>query len=70
MKTATVIAEIQTLQMSRYDFTEVKELKSFLENKIKTSRLVQDLYDMSMDLEPRETEETRITRTLMESGLL
>jgi son of sevenless-like protein len=42
----------------------------FLERNLQGGRDVQDLYNMSLNLEPREREDEKIARLLHESGFL
>lgn len=72
-KTAEVIREIQQYQSLPYRITEVPELQDFLQDECLGSRQGQDegeMYDRSLTLEPREREDEKIARLLMQSGFL
>ncbi|KAF9106870.1 hypothetical protein BGX27_008958 [Mortierella sp. AM989] len=70
VSTAEVIREIQQYQAVPYCLTTVDEIQTFIQRGLDRSKSVVDLYNMSLDLEPREGEEEKITRLLAESGFL
>ncbi|RKP27015.1 ras guanine nucleotide exchange factor domain-containing protein [Syncephalis pseudoplumigaleata] len=69
-KCADVITEIQQYQKLPYCLTTVPQIKLFLERNLQGGRDVQDLYNMSLNMEPREREDEKIARLLHESGFL
>ncbi|KAK9768115.1 hypothetical protein K7432_001518 [Basidiobolus ranarum] len=69
-KCAEVIREIQQYQNSPYNLTPVPELQNFIRTCLQGSRDVQDLYNTSLSMEPREREDEKIARLLHESGFL
>ncbi|KAI9324097.1 ras guanine nucleotide exchange factor domain-containing protein [Zopfochytrium polystomum] len=70
MKTSEVIREVQQYQNVPYLFTPVPELQQFLQESFITSVDETDLYNLSLQLEPREREDEKIARLLSESGFL
>ncbi|KAG5456123.1 MAG: ras guanine nucleotide exchange factor domain-containing protein [Olpidium bornovanus] len=69
-KTAEVIREIQQYQSVPYALTAVRELQDFLKRSLSESRNVQDMYNRSLAMEPRERADEKIARLLQESGFL
>ncbi|KAG0217118.1 hypothetical protein BGX31_000348, partial [Mortierella sp. GBA43] len=69
-RTAEVIREIQQYQSVPYCLTSIREIQAFIRRGMDQSKSVSDLYDQSLELEPREGEEEKITRLLSESGFL
>ncbi|EXJ84190.1 hypothetical protein A1O3_04857 [Capronia epimyces CBS 606.96] len=69
-KTAEVIRDIQQYQNVPYSLNSVAELQDWISDNMKSARNVQDLYNESLKIEPREKEEDKITRLLSESGFL
>src|SRR6266542_1349022 len=67
MKTAEVIREIQQYQSVPYCLTPVPEIQMFIRSHLQDSRDVSDLYDQSLNMEPREREDEKIARLLQES---
>ncbi|KAF0428186.1 ras GEF [Gigaspora margarita] len=53
MKTADVIREIQQYQSVPYNLTPVQEIQIFIQSHLQDSRDVSDLYNTSLDMEPR-----------------
>ncbi|KAJ3249779.1 hypothetical protein HK104_007561 [Borealophlyctis nickersoniae] len=70
MKTAEVIREVQQYQNVPYALTPVPELQQFLKGSFMATMDDANLYDLSLELEPREREDEKITRLLHESGFL
>ncbi|KAK3818342.1 MAG: ras guanine nucleotide exchange factor domain-containing protein [Benniella sp.] len=70
VRTAEVIREIQQYQSVPYCLTNVREIQAYIRRGMEQSKSVQDLYEYSLELEPREGEEEKITRLLSESGFL
>jgi son of sevenless-like protein len=69
-KTAEKIKEIQQHQNS-YPLMEIPELQNFLTNNLKNAdRDPEQMYQKSLQLEPREREDEKIARLLQESGFL
>ncbi|KAJ1551730.1 hypothetical protein HK096_002893 [Nowakowskiella sp. JEL0078] len=70
LKTAEVIRDIQQYQLA-FALAEVKEIQAFLKSSfVDANDQEQDPYDKSIELEPRESEEGKIARLLIESGFL
>ncbi|KAI9597042.1 ras guanine nucleotide exchange factor domain-containing protein [Syncephalis fuscata] len=69
-KCADVITEIQQYQNLPYCLTTVPEIKMFLEHNLQGDRDIQDLYNISLEIEPRSQEDEKIARLLHESGFL
>ncbi|KAL1916088.1 uncharacterized protein VTP21DRAFT_6092 [Calcarisporiella thermophila] len=67
-KTAEVIREIQRYQLMSYNLAAVPELQQFLRGWLQSSRPVEELYPLSLELEPRERDDEKIARLLHESG--
>jgi son of sevenless-like protein len=71
-KTGEVIREIQQYQSLPYNITPVPELQVFLDELLADQPLEDEgeMYDLSLQLEPREREDEKIARLLTESGFL
>ncbi|KAL2438360.1 Cell division control protein 25 [Exophiala dermatitidis] len=69
-KTAEVIRHIQQYQNVPYSLNPVPELQEWITDNMKNARNVQELYNESLKIEPREREEDKIARLLSESGFL
>ncbi|CAG8458526.1 111_t:CDS:2 [Ambispora gerdemannii] len=70
MKTAEVIREIQQYQSVPYFLKAVQEIQIFIKSHLQDSRDVSELYELSLNMEPREREDEKIARLLQESGFL
>ncbi|KAF8931255.1 hypothetical protein BGZ47_000160 [Haplosporangium gracile] len=70
VSTAEVIREIQQYQSVPYCLTTVPEIQAFIRRGLDQSKPVADLHELSLELEPREGEEEKITRLLAEAGFL
>ncbi|CAG8534743.1 7445_t:CDS:10, partial [Diversispora eburnea] len=66
MKTAEVIREIQQYQSVPYNLNAVQEIQIFIQSHLQESKDVGDLYDQSLNMEPREREDEKIARLLQE----
>jgi hypothetical protein len=60
MKTAEVIRDLQQYQTVPYPFQRVSELQSWLDNELANSSEIQELYDLSTQVEPREREDEKM----------
>ena len=69
-KTADVIREIQQYQNQVYCLQDVPELQNWLNESLERIKDENDMYEMSLELEPKEREDEKITRLLFESGFL
>lgn len=69
-KTAEVIRDIQSYQNVPYALNPVPELQEWITENMVNSGDVQDMYNQSLKIEPREREEEKIARLLSESGFL
>ncbi|KAF9152091.1 hypothetical protein BG015_005782 [Linnemannia schmuckeri] len=70
VSTAEVIREIQQYQSVPYCLTTVPEIQAFIRRGLDQSKPVAELHELSLQLEPREGEEEKITRLLAEAGFL
>lgn len=62
VKTAEVIREIQTYQNATYPFKSVPELQDYVLSMMQAAGDVNEMYDKSLQLEPREREDEKIAR--------
>lgn len=69
-KTAEVIRDIQQYQNIPYLLQPVPELQDYILSNLQAAGDVHDMYDRSLELEPREREDEKIARLLSESGFL
>ena len=60
MKTAEVIRDLQQYQTVQYPFHKVPELQTWLDNELANSSEIQELYDLSTQVEPREREDEKM----------
>lgn len=70
MKTAEVIRDIQQYQTTPYSLTTVPEIQNYIKSCMEITRDISELYDISLEREPREREDEKIARLLQESGFL
>ena len=68
--TAEVIRDIQQYQNVPFTLNPVPELQSWIVDQCSVARSVHEMYDRSLEVEPREREEEKIARLLSESGFL
>jgi son of sevenless len=61
-KTAEVIRDIQQYQNHPYALQPVPELQDFIINHMQSAGDVYDMYEMSLQVEPREREDEKIAR--------
>ncbi|KAG9120403.1 hypothetical protein FRC07_004115 [Ceratobasidium sp. 392] len=69
-KTAEVIREIQGYQAKQYNLTPVDQIQTFIEQSLASIDEKADYWDRSLEVEPREREDEKMTRMLQESGFL
>jgi len=69
-KTAEVIRDIQQYQNVPYPLQPVPELAEYILSNMRTAGDVHEMYEMSLQVEPREREDEKIARLLSESGFL
>ncbi|KAL1862706.1 hypothetical protein VTK73DRAFT_6675 [Phialemonium thermophilum] len=69
-KTAEVIRDIQQYQNVTYSLQPVPELQEYIISNMQAAGDVHEMYDKSLQIEPREREEEKIVRVLAESGFL
>ncbi|KAI8815184.1 ras guanine nucleotide exchange factor domain-containing protein [Cladochytrium replicatum] len=69
-RTAEVIREVQQYQNTAYAYQSVEQLQVYLRQCLQDASEESDLYNMSLELEPREREDEKIQRLLQESGFL
>ena len=68
-KTANVIRNIQQFQNIPYSLKPVGDLQDYILSHMNSAGDVHEMYDKSLQIEPREREDEKITR-LVEHGLL
>ena len=68
-KTAQVIRNIQQYQNIPYPLKPVGDLQDYILSNMQAAGDVHEMYDKSLQVEPREREDEKITR-LVEHGLL
>ncbi len=68
--TAEVIRDIQQYQNVPYTLNPVPELQQWILSQTEAARSVHEMYERSLEIEPREREEEKIARLLSESGFL
>lgn len=69
-KTAEVIRDIQQYQNVPYPLQPVPELQDYILTNMQSAGDVHEMYEMSLQVEPREREDEKIARLLSESGFL
>ncbi|KAK3302508.1 ras guanine nucleotide exchange factor domain-containing protein [Chaetomium strumarium] len=69
-KTAEVIRDIQQYQNVAYSLQPVPELQDYIISNMQAAGDVHEMYDKSLQIEPREREDEKIVRVLAESGFL
>lgn len=69
-KTAEVILDIQKYQNVPYTLNPVPELQTWILDHMRNAGDVHEMYNRSLEVEPREREEEKIARLLSESGFL
>ncbi|KAI9277421.1 ras guanine nucleotide exchange factor domain-containing protein [Sporodiniella umbellata] len=69
MKTANVILDLQQYQSCHYLLAVVPDIQEFIKTHLQSSRDEEELYSLSLKLEPRECDEDTIARRLKEVGL-
>lgn len=62
VKTANIIREIQQYQSVPYALQPVPELQEYIISNMQSARDVNDMYNLSLSLEPREREDEKIAR--------
>ena len=68
-KTAEVIGHIQQFQNIPYPLKSVGDLRDYILSNMQAAGDVHEMYDKSLQVEPREREDEKITR-LVDMGLL
>ncbi|KAF2165046.1 hypothetical protein M409DRAFT_55948 [Zasmidium cellare ATCC 36951] len=69
-KTAEVIRDIQQYQNVPYGLQPVPELQEYILRNMQSAGDVHEMYERSLQVEPREREDEKIARLLSESGFL
>lgn len=67
-KVATVIVEVQQYQSAQYCLQAVSEIEKYLMDKFQSAQPINQLYDLSLKIEPRERDET-VMKVLSESSM-
>lgn len=62
VKTANIIQEIQQYQAVPYPLQVVPELQDYIISNMTSARDVAEMYNVSLNLEPKEREEEKIAR--------
>ncbi|KAI9168385.1 hypothetical protein H9P43_007757 [Blastocladiella emersonii ATCC 22665] len=68
-RTADIIREIQQFQVLPFHLKPVPEVQEYLLNMINHNRESGELYEISLNREPREREDQKLVRLLEEAGL-
>lgn len=66
-KTAEVIREIQTYQNVSYPYKSITELQDYILNMMQSAGEVHEMYEKSLQVEPREREDEKIARPVYRS---
>lgn len=61
-KTAEVIRDIQQYQNAQYQFLPVPEIQDYILSNLQAAGDVHEMYDRSLEVEPREREDEKIAR--------
>ena len=69
-KTAEVIRDIQQYQNVPYSLNPVPDLQEWILDNMRAASDVHEMYNKSLQIEPRENGEEKIARLLSESGFL
>lgn len=69
-KTAEVIRDIQQYQNVPYPLQPVPELQDYILTNMQSAGDVHEMYETSLQVEPREREDEKIARYAMTSGML
>lgn len=69
-KTAEVISDIRQYQNVAYSLQPVPELQDYILSNMQAAKDVHEMYEKSLQIEPREREDEKIVRVLAESGFL
>ena len=69
-KTAEVIRDIQQYQNVPYSLNPVPDLQEWILDNMRAAGDVHEMYEKSLQVEPREREDEKIARLLSESGFL
>lgn len=69
-KTAEVIREIQGYQAKQYNLAPVDQVQAFIEQSLASIEEKADYWEKSLEIEPRERDDEKMTRMLQESGFL
>ena len=64
MKTAEVIRDIQQYQSVSYSLQPIPEIQDYFEQCLANSRDVGEMYDLSLNIEPREREDEKVCAQL------
>lgn len=62
VKTANIVREIQQYQSVPYPLLPVPELQDYIVHNMQSARDVNEMYSLSLALEPREREDEKIAR--------
>lgn len=65
-KAAELIVQIQSYQSLPYQLSPMPAIVKFLEEALENPRDEKELYDLSLELEPRERDDEKIARLLAE----
>jgi son of sevenless len=60
MKTSEVMRDLQQYQTVPYPFQRINELQLWLDHELSNSSEIQELYDLSTQVEPREREDEKM----------
>jgi len=68
VKLGGILGEIRQFQKVNYSLVNVKEIQDFLDRGLSIARDADTLFDLSIEVEPREREDEKILRLLVEKG--
>ncbi|KAK9472304.1 ras guanine nucleotide exchange factor domain-containing protein [Dipodascopsis tothii] len=69
-KSAAVIRAIQQYQSVPYALKLVPELQTFIQQSFARAPAIDEMYDLSLNMEPRERDDEKISRMLQDTGFL
>jgi son of sevenless-like protein len=68
VKLGGILAEIKQFQNVNYNLVYIKEIQEFLDGGLSVARDADTLFELSLEVEPREREDEKILRLLVEKG--
>jgi len=68
VKLGGILAEIKQFQSVNYNLVKIEEIQDFLNGGLSVARDADTLFELSLQVEPREREDEKILRLLVEKG--